>query len=65
MKLDAIDISILASVLGVGFIAFMVIFYKFGWLNCYGTTAKDGTRKPVPVNATTRDFFPELEKQAF
>ncbi|EPS38293.1 hypothetical protein H072_8115 [Dactylellina haptotyla CBS 200.50] len=57
--LDNTSLAILLSVLGVGALAMLVTFYKFGWFS-WLHDAKNG--KPIPVNKTTREFFPELNK---
>ncbi|KAF3929981.1 hypothetical protein AA313_de0208158 [Arthrobotrys entomopaga] len=51
---DATDLGVLLAVIGVGIIGFLVMIYKFGWLN------QASMKKGKLVTKTTREFFPEL-----
>ncbi|KAK6532589.1 hypothetical protein TWF281_006772 [Arthrobotrys megalospora] len=56
MQLDSTELGVLLAVLGIGLIAFLVMFYKFGWFpfRCI-------TRKEKTVNEITREFAPVLQ----
>ncbi|KAK6518111.1 hypothetical protein TWF506_005272 [Arthrobotrys conoides] len=50
MQLDKAELGALLGVLGVGLIAFLVMFYKFGWFPFRCVSRNDKTVKELEVS---------------